>query len=177
MSVRRITYLVFAAVFIFSEEAHVTAIAEYVELAHVVQQAAFIVVAKRESNGALDSKVAPNDTEPVESFLIIEILKGAGASIKKHSRIQAFGANGDLFDEIAEMSRRGDPVPFPNIPTYKSSLGAVEFSKKIEMILFLSQDGKGRIKFTTDGSYEAIDAKSKIMALVKAGTTHPKRSN
>ncbi|CAN5410755.1 hypothetical protein BH10BDE1_BH10BDE1_31080 [soil metagenome] len=152
--------LAFIAVLLISQEARVSVVPDYVDMKTVIAKSTSVVVAK------VESKSPKGTSGEAISFRVLEVLSGDAASMKLNSVIDVFGANADLFAEIAAAGRRGEATPMPILAVYKSSLEGQDLSKLPEVILFLAKDGKGRPRFAAENSYEAVSLKEKVLALL-----------
>jgi hypothetical protein len=163
-AVRKIRFSICVSSFLIAlsvaQEARVSVIAENVDLANIVGRSPMIVIAKRETN------LTGMRTESIDTFRVVDILKGEDARLKKGERIEVFGANAELFAQIGKMQSRGEPTPMPILPVYKGGLAETEFEQTSEMILFLSTDGKGRLRFAMEGARESVKLKAKILELI-----------
>src|SRR5262245_26819124 len=98
---------------------------EYVSLEQLVARSTLIVVAKRQS--------PPGDRPEV--FELIKILYAEAPAPKEGSTLRVAGAYDDLFRQIEEARKRGEPTPMPILPTYRPSLSLEEFRKPGPYIL------------------------------------------
>lgn len=144
---------------LLTEEAHVSVIAETVDLETVVRSSSFIFI----------SKPREHSQSQVYEFSFLRALKGK-AELKAAQTFKVHPANAELHAQIAEMQKRGDPTPMPIISRYGSSLPDLTSAK--EVILLLSQNSKGEFRLTMEGSFESTAKLSEIERLVAKHKTN-----
>ncbi len=122
----------------------------YIGLDELVKRSQAIIIAKR---------------LPKAQFQVIEIMKSSYPELKKDMKIDVKGADDDLFADIGEAQKRGESVPLPNLPFYKS-VGDIS-EKQTNLIIFLSKDRKGDFRFSVQDSIEHVSEKARIKKLIE----------
>jgi hypothetical protein len=139
-----ISILSILIIIFYSQEAFVTAFAEYIDLNKVVSGSTFIIKAQ---------KIKMVNTQ-IEQFKVLEIFKGQDNLLKINTPIDVHPANEDLFKSIAEDQKRNLPTPFPIIETYRGLTQEI-FQHSTEIIIFLVKNN------------ETVLNKSKILDIIK----------
>jgi hypothetical protein len=159
LKMRIISILSILIIILYSQEAFVTAFAEYIDLNKVISGSTFIIKAQK-----IKSKITKNQ---YDQFKILEILKGRDTLLKINSQIEVHPANEDLFKSIAEDQKKNLPTPFPIIETYRG-LTQENFQHSTEIIVFLIKNNEQKLQFYCDGSYESVLKKSHIFDIIKS---------
>ncbi len=131
---------------------------ETVDLETVVKSTRYIFLAK-----PIENPKNP-DAMPIYQFSLIRVLAGK-TDLKPKQNFKVHSANSELYAQIAEMQKRGEPTPFPILSFYGPSLPDLMSAK--EAILFLSLTSKGEFKLTMEGSYESVKMLPEIERLIK----------
>lgn len=131
---------------------------ETVDLETVVKSTRYIFVAK-----PIETPKDPS-AMPVYHFSLIRVLAGK-TELKPKQSFKVHSANAELYAQIAEMQKRGEPTPIPILSFYGPSLPDLMSAK--EVILFLSQNSKGEFQLTMEGSFESVKMLPEVERLIK----------
>lgn len=131
---------------------------DYIPLDEMVEKSHLIIVATRSA-----------DKKQSHSYIISEVLKDTKKNFSKDKIVTLSGANDELYKQIEEGRKKGEPVPFPIVKAYESSIHSQDFhATSGPFILFARTLIDNKYSFTNEQAYESVKKKNDIIKLINA---------
>lgn len=133
-------------------------IAEKIDLEKVVKSSRFVFIAT-----PLNLPSDPNQM-PHYKFSFRRALFGE-TELKEKQSFTVHSANAEMYVQLGEMQKRGEPTPMPIVDVYKPSIP--DFASEKEVILFLNVTSKNEFRFAVERSFESIKKLPEVERLLQ----------